>query len=93
MSLFGINATANLATSATQSSVDPSVTLRPSQFEDAISQIAAQYIWAGEFAILWPVSAIPHGAQSGSFDSFQLVIPAATLDPHTDSVRALLQTS
>ena len=51
MSLFGINATMNIVTSATQSSADPSVTLSPGQFEDAISQIAAQYIWAGEFAI------------------------------------------
>ncbi|KAF8546560.1 hypothetical protein OG21DRAFT_1607730 [Imleria badia] len=46
MSLFGINATVNIAASATQSSADPSVTLSPSQFEEAISQIAAQYIWA-----------------------------------------------
>ena len=49
MALLGLNLTANYAASTTQSSMDPSVTLSPSQFEDAISQIAAQYIWAGGF--------------------------------------------
>ena len=48
MSLFGVNFTANNIASATESSANPSVTLTPSQFEDAISQLAAQYIWAGQ---------------------------------------------
>ena len=50
MSLLGINVTANNATSVTHSSADPSVTLGAAQFEDAVSQIAAQYVWIGEFA-------------------------------------------
>ena len=54
MSLLGLNPTANHLASATQSSADPSVTLSLSQFEDALSQIAAQYIWAGEFVYTWP---------------------------------------
>lgn len=52
MSLLGINVTANVIASATQSSANPSVTLSPSQFEDAISQIAAQFVWAGEFVFV-----------------------------------------
>ena len=49
MTLLGLNLTANYDASATQSSANPSVTLSPSQFEQAVSQVAAQYIWAGEF--------------------------------------------
>ena len=51
MTLLGQNLTANYDASMTQSSVDPSVTLSPSQFEDTIARIAAQYIWTGEFVI------------------------------------------
>ena len=48
MSQFGINFTASNISSATESSANPSVTLTPSQFEDAISQLAAQYVWTGQ---------------------------------------------
>ena len=48
MRLLGLNLTANYLASSTHSSADPSVTLTPSQFEEAVSQIAAQYIWAGK---------------------------------------------
>lgn len=47
MSLLGLNLTANGGVSVTQSSADASATLTVSQFEDAISRIAAQYVWAG----------------------------------------------
>ncbi|KIJ64354.1 hypothetical protein HYDPIDRAFT_28797 [Hydnomerulius pinastri MD-312] len=49
MSLLGLNLTAINATSATQSSANPSVTLSPYQMETAVAQMAAEFIWlAGE---------------------------------------------
>ena len=52
MSLFDLSLTANNASSAIESSANPSVTFTPLQFENAVSQIAAQYIWAGDFGAL-----------------------------------------
>ncbi|KIJ58815.1 hypothetical protein HYDPIDRAFT_33778 [Hydnomerulius pinastri MD-312] len=44
--LLGLNLTANNAASKSQSSSDPSVMLTPDQMEEAVSQMAAQLIWA-----------------------------------------------
>lgn len=44
MSLFGLDLTANCVASTTEVSTNPSVTLTPSQFEDAISRIATRYM-------------------------------------------------
>ncbi|KIJ63002.1 hypothetical protein HYDPIDRAFT_113497 [Hydnomerulius pinastri MD-312] len=44
--LLGLNLTANDVASKSQSSADPSVTLTPDQMEEAVSQMAAQLIWA-----------------------------------------------
>ena len=78
MTLLGINTAANAVASLTQSSADPFVTLSPSQFEHAISQIAARFVWVGAFAI-----SIRDG--HGSSADFVYV-------SHMDLARAPLQT-
>lgn len=76
MSLFGLNVTANNVSSATASSAHPSVTLTPSQFEDAVAQIAAQYVWAGAFPYVVRMHRPLRTTESGSC---QLFTPIATL--------------
>ena len=91
MSLFGVNLTANHISSATESSANPLVTLTPTQFEGAVSQIAAQYVWAGEFVHVGQDHAPPLNRHP--LFIFQLATLTGPTDLHLDSARALLRTS